>query len=413
MSQPITAPTSASSLTIWTRHAVLAIGLCFAINMVDGMDVVIMSYIAPALAKDWGVAPEALGIVFSAGLLGMAIGGIFIAPLADKYGRRLIILMALALMSNGMIICGLVSTIGMLLAARICVGMGIGTVLAAMAALASEAAPQGRQDMAVGIVQAGYPFAAVFTGVTTAQLLPVCGWQFLLLAAGLATTVMLPVTFFVLADSPRVTAVAANAPQLMTSLLGPELRRKTLLLWTAVFTGLMVLYFVVSWIPKLSIEAGLSETNGIYAGALYNFGAFGGTVMMSLLSARISLSRLVPTLLVLAGVAMMIFGSLSMSVPVTLLVAFLIGVTLQGGYNGMWPLAASLYPPERRATGIGWAVAIGRGGAVIGPLIGGYLIAAKVPLPMLFGVYCVPLLICAAAAFLIGGASGARGLVSN
>jgi MFS family permease len=88
MSQPITAPTSASSLTIWTRHAVLAIGLCFAINMVDGMDVVIMSYIAPALAKDWGVPPEALGIVFSAGLLGMAIGGIFIAPLADKYGRR-------------------------------------------------------------------------------------------------------------------------------------------------------------------------------------------------------------------------------------------------------------------------------------------------------------------------------------
>ena len=86
--------------------ALLVVGLCFAINMVDGMDVVIMSYIAPALARDWGIAPDAMGVVFSAGLVGMAIGGIFIAPLADRMGRRKIILAALALMSAGMIASG-------------------------------------------------------------------------------------------------------------------------------------------------------------------------------------------------------------------------------------------------------------------------------------------------------------------
>jgi MFS family permease len=164
----------------------------------------------------------------------------------------------------------------------------------------------------------------------------------------------------------------------------------------------MVLYFIVSWIPKLSIEAGLSETNGIYAGALYNFGAFVGTMSMSVLSTRVPLGRIIPTFLISSGIAMMVFGSISMSVPMTLLVAFVIGVTLQGGYNGMWPLAAAIYPENCRATGIGWAVAVGRGGAVIGPLFGGFLMASGTSLPLLFAAYCVPLVICAGAAFFAG-----------
>lgn len=385
----------------WTRTALLIVGLCFAINMVDGMDVVIMSYIAPALARDWGVAPDAMGVVFSAGLAGMAIGGIFIAPLADRLGRRRIILTALALMSAGMVASGYVSGLWELVAARVLVGSGIGTVLAAMAALAAEAAPEGRRDMAVGIVQAGYPLAAVFTGLIAAHMLPIWGWQKLLLIAGAATVIMLPLTWFVLPDRQvRATDQAAQAS--VGTLIGPALRARTLLLWVAVFTGLMVLYFIVSWIPKLSIEAGLSETNGIYAGALYNFGAFVGTMSMSVLSTRVPLGRIIPTFLITSGAAMMIFGSISMSVPMTLFVAFVIGVTLQGGYNGMWPLAAAIYPENCRATGIGWAVAVGRGGAVIGPLFGGFLMASGTSLTLLFAAYCVPLVICAGAAFFAG-----------
>jgi MFS transporter, AAHS family, 4-hydroxybenzoate transporter len=383
----------------WTRHAALIVGLCFAINMVDGMDVVIMSYIAPALAADWGVAPDALGIVFSAGLLGMAIGGLFLAPLADRFGRKRLILAALTLMSVGMIVSGFVANLTTLIGARIVVGAGIGTVLATMAALASEAAPAGKQNFAVGVVQAGYPLAAVFTGLIAAKAIPVWGWQPLLLAAGVGTVLMLPLAWAVL-PAMRVIAGPAPPPALRT-LFSESLRFRTLWLWIAIFTGLMVLYFIVSWIPKLSIDAGLSETNGIYAGALYNLGAFVGTMVMSYLSVRVHLARLIATLLVLAGVAMLVFGSVKMSVPMTLTVAFLIGVTLQGGYNGIWPLAASVYPSERRATGIGWAIGIGRSGAVIGPLIGGYLMAANTPLPMLFAVYCVPLAICALAAVMV------------
>lgn len=397
----ISAADPSSAPAAWSKAGLLVVALCFAINMVDGMDVVIMSYIAPALGRDWGVAPDAMGVVFSAGLAGMAIGGIFIAPLADRLGRRKIILAALALMSVGMMASGFVASLWQLVAARVLVGCGIGTVLAAMAALAAEAAPQGRRDMAVGIVQAGYPLAAVFTGLIAAHMLPIWGWQKLLLVAGAATVIMLPLTWMILPDR-RVTADDQPAGPAFGALMAADLRARTLLLWVAVFTGLMVLYFIVSWIPKLSIEAGLSETNGIYAGALYNFGAFVGTMSMSMLSTRFPLGRIIPAFLLSSGVAMMIFGSVSMSVPLTLLVAFVIGVTLQGGYNGMWPLAAAIYPEACRATGIGWAVAIGRGGAVIGPLMGGYLMASGTSLTLLFAAYCVPLVLCAAAAFLAG-----------
>lgn len=395
---------AAAAATRWTVSALLIVGLCFAINMVDGMDVVIMSYIAPALARDWGIEPDAMGVVFSAGLVGMAVGGIFIAPLADRLGRRKIILTALALMSAGMVASGFAPNLSWLMAARVIVGAGIGTVLAAMAALAAEAAPEGQRDMAVGIVQAGYPLAAVFTGLVAAHALPIYGWQHLLLVAGLTTVIMFPLTWAVLPERAAQARQATRKASL-PALFEGGLRAPTLLLWLGVFAGLMTLYFIVSWIPKLSIEAGLSETNGIYAGALYNFGAFVGTMSMSFLSVRLPLGRIIPAFLLSAAMFMLVFGSIAMSVPLTLLVAFLIGMTLQGGYNGMWPLAAAIYPEDRRATGIGWAVAVGRGGAVIGPLLGGYLMAAQTPLPMLFAAYCVPLVVCALSAGLAARAS--------
>jgi MFS family permease len=387
----------------WSGRAAGIVALCFAINMVDGMDVTILSYIAPALGADWAVPADALGIVFSAGLLGMALGGIFVAPFADRFGRRPLILTALVLMSGGMIASGFVGSVVELVATRVVVGVGIGTVLAAMAALAAEVAPPAQQNLAVGAVQAGYPLAAVFTGFAVAAWLPATGWQPLLLAAGLATLFMLPLAWLAL---PRADAVAgaARVPPLaqVAALFGPELARKTLLLFTAIFMGLMVLYIIVSWITNLAIAAGLSQTNGIYAGALYNFGAFVGTMLMSVLSVRVALGRLIPALFAAAIVALLAFGSIAMPVALTLAVAFVIGITLQGGYNGVWPLAAQVYPPERRATGIGWAVGIGRSGAVLGPAAAGWLLASGTPLPILFALFCAPLVIAALAVAAIG-----------
>lgn len=387
----------------WTRRALATVALCFAINMADGVDVTILSFIAPRIQQDWSIGPDVMGTLFSAGLLGMAIGGMFIAPLADRFGRRKVILVALALMSAGMLASGFAASVSQLFALRVIVGAGIGTVLAAMAALASESAPERHRSLAVGMVQAGYPFAAVFTGLLVAQLLPLYGWHALLIGAGAITVFLFPLAWVLLSDAvPVADGPGGNAiPGGVKSLFSPLLRGRTLALWGAVFFGLMVLYFIVSWITKLAIEAGLSETNGIYAGALYNFGAFSGTVAMSLLAVRVPLGKLVPTMLSGAAVAMVWFGSVEMSVAGTMVNAFLIGVLLQGGYNGVWPLAAETYPSHVRATGIGWAIGIGRSGAIVGPFIGGQLMAAKVSLPILFAAYCVPLLACATCAFAV------------
>ena len=395
------AGTGVAPAASWTAKAIATVALCFAINMADGVDVTILSFIAPRIQQDWSIGPDVMGTLFSAGLLGMAIGGMFIAPLADRFGRRKVILIALLLMSVGMLASGFATGVRQLFALRVIVGAGIGTVLAAMAALASESAPERHRSLAVGMVQAGYPFAAVFTGLLVARLLPVYGWHALLIGAGAITIVLFPLAWLILSDSvPVVEGEARERPSGgVRALFGPLLCARTLALWGAVFFGLMVLYFIVSWITKLAIEAGLSETNGIYAGALYNCGAFVGTITMSFLAVRIPLGKLVPTMLCCAAAAMLWFGSVEMSVAGTMTTAFFIGVLLQGGYNGVWPLAAETYPAQVRATGIGWAIGIGRSGAIVGPFVGGQFMAANVSLPILFAAYCVPLLACAACAF--------------
>lgn len=395
------AASAAVSPSRWTARAIATVALCFAINMADGVDVTILSFIAPRIQQDWAIGPDVMGTLFSAGLLGMAIGGMFIAPLADRFGRRKVILVALALMSAGMLASGFVATVSQLFALRVIVGAGIGTVLAAMAALASESAPERHRNLAVGLVQAGYPFAAIFTGLIVARLLPVHGWHVLLIGAGAITIGLFPLAWILLSNAVPQSEGEAGAASGVATLFSPTLRGRTIALWGAVFFGLMVLYFIVSWITKLSIQAGLSETNGIYAGALYNVGAFVGTVTMSVLAVRVPLGKLVPTMLVCAAGAMLWFGSVPMSVGATMATAFAIGVLLQGGYNGVWPLAADSYPSHVRATGIGWAIGIGRSGAIVGPFVGGQLMAAKVSLPILFATYCVPLLACAVCAYAV------------
>lgn len=401
MALPPTGADSADGPETWTRKALGIVALCFAINMADGVDVTILSFIAPRLQAEWAIDSATMGNLFSAGLIGMAIGGMFIAPLADRLGRRGVILAALCLMSLGMFASSFAPSVPVLFAMRVIVGSGIGTVLAAMAALAAESAPPAQRNLAVGVVQAGYPFAAVFTGLIVAHALPIHGWQAMLLGAAVLTVALLPAAWLVLPHGHTNGGEASGSAGKVGQLFADQLRARTVALWCAVFFGLMVLYFIVSWIPKLAIAAGLSETNGIYAGALYNLGAFVGTMAMSFLALRLPLRKLVSAMLTGASVAMVVFGSVTMPVWLTLVVAFLIGVLLQGGYNGVWPIAAGAYPGEVRATGVGWAIGVGRGGAVIGPMLGGYLMAANAPLPALFAAYCVPLLICSAAAFLV------------
>jgi MFS family permease len=185
----------------WRRLQVLVVALCFLLNMLDGMDVLILSYIAPALSADWHVTPDRLGVLFSAGLAGMAAGGLWLAPMADRFGRRRLILTALVLMAGAMFASVLCSNLVEMLLARFVVGIGIGSVLASMAALTAEYAPAKYRTFAVGFLQAGYPVGATITGFVVAQHLTTHGWQTMLLGAAILCAIVLPLAFVLLPES--------------------------------------------------------------------------------------------------------------------------------------------------------------------------------------------------------------------
>ncbi|MFC3443567.1 MFS transporter [Sphingobium rhizovicinum] len=415
----------------WTARQILVVAICFILNMLDGMDVLILSYVAPALSADWQVSPESLGVVFSAGLAGMAAGGLLIAPLADRFGRRKLILASLIMMAAAMFGSGIATSIGELIASRFIVGIGIGTVLASMAALTAEYAPAKHRTFAVGFLQAGYPVGATLTGFIVASHVGTHGWQAMLLGAAILCAAAIPLVWLLLPESiafllsrqpagaldkanrllvsigqPRLDALPArNVSETqhagVRGLLNEGRAFGTILLWFAIIFSFMTLYFVISWIPKLAIEAGLPATDAIYAGAIYNIGAFVGTSSIGLVAMRFDLRKLILTYMLLAAAALVLFGSVAMPLAATLATAFMIGVFVQGGFNGCYPLAASLYPPEARGTGIGWAMGMGRIGAVIGPMLGGFLLAAKVSLSIIFGIFAVPVVLAGICAALI------------
>lgn len=375
----------------WTRKAMAIVALCFALNMADGMDVLVVSFIAPSLQNEWGVSPAELAIVFSTGLAGMALGGLGLAPMADRFGRRRMVALAMALMALAMAVSSLTHSVMELAIVRFFIGTGIGTVLACISAIAARVAPRKHRNFAVGVLQAGYPIGAMFTGFITAWALPIFGWHAILLGTAAVSALLVPVILSILPAGLDAGAQGQQAS--IAEVVSGTRRANSIRLWVATICGFMALYFITSWITKLSIEAGLPQTQAIIASAIYNFGAFAGTVAMSIAGTRYDVRRLCSVLLAATAGVFLFFGGVSMPLWGVLAAAFVMGVTLQGGFNMLYPLAAQVYPDAVRATGIGWAFGIGRIGAFTGPLLGGWALGQHWPLVAIFALFCGPLLI--------------------
>jgi MFS transporter, AAHS family, 4-hydroxybenzoate transporter len=425
------------------------IAICFLMNTLDGMDVMVVSYAAPAIGKEWAISPQALGIVFSAGLLGMTLGTLFIAPRADIVGRRIIILFSALVMGFTVFSTFLAQSVEQLLFFRFISGLGIGSMLASTATLTSEYAPAKTKDFWVSFVMSGYPIGAVLSGLAAASVIPVYGWRMMFQIAGVATLLTLPLIFFFLSESldfllkkqPIGALEKANVilqkmgqhpltqlPPLsistsdlgfqtsdrtdirhpksdvekpsVTSLLTPQRRQSTLQLWLALFMAFGSLYFLTTWIPKLASSAGLSMALAIYAGTVFNLGAFLGIVTQGYLSSKYGLRRTIFGFLAGTAFLMVIFGFFKGSALVLVLFG-LIGFGVQGGFVGLYAVAARFYPTEIRSTGVGFAMSAGRIGGIVGPLVGGFLIAAGLSMTANFMVFAVPTLLAGIATFMI------------
>ncbi|MDU0809163.1 MFS transporter [Aquirufa regiilacus] len=366
----------------------IAVFICFLMNMLDGMDVLIISYAAPAIAKAWNISPANLGIVFSSGLVGMTVGAIFLAPFADRIGRKSTMLIAGLLMATCIYLTSFATDINLLMIFRFISGLGIGAMMATTAALTAENSPTSTRNFWVSTVVAGYPVGAVLSGLVAATVIKTSGWEHLFELAGYATFLSLPLVGLFIKESFALSKQDDTKPSVQILVKEPY-RISTFQLWTALFLAFATLYFMLNWIPKLATNAGLSLSAAIYAGTVFNLGAIVGIPMQGYCSSRFGLKKTIGTILIFTALVMLSFGFF-VETDYVLVIFFLMGFGVQGGFVGLYAVAASMYPTYIRTTGVGWAIGAGRLGGIIGPILGGLLVAWGLDMTQSFWVFAIP-----------------------
>ncbi len=414
----------------------LIVGLCLFFNMLDGFDITAMAVVASDVAAELELTPERLGWIFSFALAGMMMGAMLLAPVSDVIGRRTLIILSVALVGVSILLTANASTLAEFIVLRFISGLGAGAMLACQATLAAEYSPERYRAAAVAVVTSGYPLGAMLTSVVAGLILPEHGWRGMFWFGGGLTLVMALVAYALIPESikylferrpanalDRVNKILTRigeptiaempAPALsegepsrgvignMLRLLGPEHRRTTLILWSAFFLCFSTLYFLMSWIPKLMDDSGYEPAIGRQAFFLFNLGGVIGIYLISFLSTRFRLTNVIFVLAAASAVGMAVFAYAPRELGLLLSLILLIGILQQGGFTGLYATAAKIYPTTIRSTGIGWAIGLGRSGAVAGPAVAGYLIAAGFDMSANFLVFAVPMAIGGFIAYLL------------
>jgi AAHS family 4-hydroxybenzoate transporter-like MFS transporter len=381
--------------------------ICAAVLFLDGFDTQAIGYVAPALAREWGLSKGALGPVFSAGLFGLMIGALVFGPLADRIGRKKIIVLSTLAFGVGALITALVRDVNALLVIRFLTGLGLGGAMPNAIAMTAEFNPQRRRATMVMIMFCGFSIGAALGGPLAAWLIPQFGWRAVFLVGGLAPLVMAPILVLRLPESVRFLATAGHAPERVAELLkkisphtafapGVEflvhephlaglpvahLFREgrtpvTLLLWVVFFMSLLDIYFLANWLPTVLNDLGASVSQAVLIGSMLQVGGVVGTLALGSIIDRFSFRAL--ALVYFAAVfAVGAIGQLGHSVILISVAIFAAGFCVVGGQIAANALAAAFYPTSVRATGVGWALGMGRVGSIVGPLVGGVLLAGQ------------------------------------
>ena len=377
----------------WLQIGVVA--LCFLLNFNDGIDVLLVSFTGSEIMKEFGLTNAELGYIFSSGLGGMTTGCFILAPLGDRIGRRKIFLISLLLISLGMLLVNFSTHYGLLLVCRAITGLGIGGILPNLATVAAEFSTDKTRDFNVGIVQGGWPLGAILTGFVSAWIVPLYGWRFAYLTAGLFSLGMLVAVYVVLPESPDFLNRTNRHTQKSSwrDLFVPEFRQSTIQLWLATFFGFITLYTVLSWVPILAKQSGMPFELATYIGTAMNLGAFLGVFVMGLLIGRLGIKRVILVYVILAFVLLNLYGNLDQDFVLKFALTFGIGFFVQGGFNTMYPASTRIYPSEIRSTGVGLAMGMGRFGAILGPSLFGLLADSGASISTRFIVFSLPIVV--------------------
>ncbi len=373
--------------------------------LMDGFDVQAIGFVAPAIIKAWGVSKASLGPVFGAGLFGMLIGSLSLSVLADRIGRRPVMLGATLFFACGMLATARVTTIGELEAIRFATGLGLGAIMPNAMALAGEhSAAENRVTMMM-LVSCGFTGGAVIGGLVSAALIPAFGWQAVFYVGGAIPVVVAALMVTGMPESRAFaaerTAMVSNTNAPVTQLFLEGRTRMTLLLWAVNFLNLINLYFLANWLPTIATSAGMSTSRAALLGTMLLVGGVIGTVIMGPVIDRVGFRRVLVPAFFAASVAIVLIGRPGLT-PLTLFVVVTVaGLGIVGGQPAVNALAASYYPTPLRSTGIGWSLGVGRVGAILGPTLGGELIRREWSNSDLFAMVAVPAAVSAALVYLM------------
>lgn len=393
----------------------LIIGICTFLNALDGYDVLAMAFTATPVSEEFGLSGSELGFLLSAGLLGMAVGSLTLGPVADRIGRRNMTILAIVVNAAGLFLSATSSNAAELGLWRIITGLGIGGILVGTNVISSEYANRARRGLAVSIYAAGYGVGASLGGTAAVWMMGEYGWRSVYALGGGLTVVALVLVLILLPESAaylynrrpagalekinRIARKIRQAP--VVALPGPDAgapaggpssdagekgdrgigalfngrhRKVTVLVWVSFFAVMFGFYFVNSWTPRLLNESGLTQNQGVVAGIMLTLGGTIGALLFGFLTARWSTRSTLFWFTVGSAVAIVAFISSTSVVWAVFALGIVVGMLINGCIAGLYVLTPQAYPASMRSTGAGWAIGVGRGGAILAPMVTGALL---------------------------------------
>lgn len=352
----------------------LTIVLCFIVALIEGFDLQAAGIAAPHIALEFGLSAVQLGWFFSAGLIGLLPGALFGGWLADRLGRKQVLIAAVLLFGLFSLLTAYADSYSGLLLARLATGLGLGAALPILIALSSEVAGAGLKSTVVSLTYCGVPL-----GGATAALMGVLGvgedWRLIFYMGGLAPILLAGLLAMYLREESVVrSSSSSGSGSAVGGLFGQGRATATLLIWASSFFTLAVLYMLLNWLPSLLVVLGYDQVQAGYVQILFNLGGAAGSILTGRLMDRAS-----PVLVVLCTYLGMLVALAALGLvqrfDLLLLAGAAAGFCAIGGQLVLYALAPMLYPADIRATGVGATVAVGRLGSMAGPLVAGQILA--------------------------------------
>ena len=379
----------------------LTIGLCLIVALLEGVDLQSTGLAAPRMAREFHLAVAQMGWAFSIGAFGLLPGAAIGGRLADRLGRKRVLMWSVALFGIFSLATAQVWDLNSLLAARFLTGLGLGAAMPNLIALCSEAARPDQRNTAVGAMYCGMPFGAALAAVVGILSPGDAGWRHIFYVGGFGPLLVLPLLALFLRESAQFVAARAtrdarrDESASVTRALWQEGRAgTTIALWISYLGTLIVLYFLINWLPSLVLTRGLTRVQASVVQMMFNIGGGIGAIVIAGMMDRMGRRRTVAGMYV--GIVLALGALLSANGGTSMAWGGLLaGLFLVGGQSVLYALASSLYPTEVRGTGVGAAVAVGRLGSILGPLIAGQLLAIGQGATVLLGA-SIPLIAVAA-----------------